>query len=125
MENNSASMYREDILELYKNPINFGKLKSKTHSATKNNPTCGDEIRIEMSIKDKRINEIKFSGVGCAISTAASSLLTQKVKNMSVDYVNNLNQEDVIKLLGIPVSPGRIKCATICLDTIKEAMKGK
>ena len=124
-KSNAESMYREEILELYKNPMNFGTLKNKTHTAKRSNPLCGDDIEVYLKIDDNKITQVKFNGSGCAISIAASSLLTEKIKDMSTGEINKLNQNDVTRLLGIPVSPGRIKCVLICLEAIKNAIKGE
>jgi len=122
-KHNAELMYREEILELYKNPMNFGILENNTHTAKRSNPLCGDDIEVYLKIDKNRVTQVKFNGSGCAISIAASSLLTEKIKNMSTDEINKLDQDDVTRLLGIPVSPGRIKCALICLEAIKNAIK--
>jgi len=124
-EEKSSTMYREHILDLYKNPLNFGKLENPTNSAKKNNPLCGDEIEIQLVIKDNIIKEVKFNGVGCAISSATTSLLTEKIKNKSLEEVKDLNKDDILNLIEIPISPGRIKCVLISLDVLKEAIKDK
>lgn len=120
MEN---TMYREEILELYKHPMNFGSLDTKTHSAHKHNPTCGDDVTVDLEINGDSVSDVKFYGSGCAICMASSSLLTETIKNKTKDEIMYLDIDDVVKLLGIPVSPGRVKCATLCLETIKQALQ--
>lgn len=116
-------LYTEMILDLYKNPKNKGELENHTHENSRNNPLCGDEISIQLIVEDDKIREVKFSGNGCAISQASASLVTDKIKDMPIEQVKNLNTEDVLELLHIPISPGRLKCAVLSLDTIKGAIE--
>ncbi|MAG02246.1 SUF system NifU family Fe-S cluster assembly protein [Candidatus Pacearchaeota archaeon] len=117
------NIYTEIILDLYKNPKNKGVLENPTHESGRNNPLCGDEIKIQLIIEENKIKDVKFLGQGCAISQASASLLTDKIKNMNVEEVKSLNKENVLDLLHIPISPGRLKCALLSLDTLKEALK--
>ena len=117
------NLYTEIILDLYKNPLNKGNIDNPTNQSSKNNPLCGDEIKIQLIIENNKIKNIKFHGQGCAISQASASLLTEKVKNMSVEEVKNLNKDDVLELLNIPISPARMKCALLVLDTLNGALE--
>jgi len=116
MEHN---MYREIILDLYKHPLNFGTLANHTHSAKKNNPSCGDAFEIQLIVIDEKIIDAKFTGSGCAISTAANALLTEKIKGMTLKQAQEITFTDMQKELGIPISVGRANCATLGLDIIK------
>jgi nitrogen fixation NifU-like protein len=116
-------MYTENILDLFKNPKNKGHLENPTHENSRNNPLCGDEITIQLVIEDNKIKEIKFSGQGCAISQASTSMITDKIKDMSIEQVKSLNKEDILEMLHIPISPGRLKCALLSLDTVKGALE--
>lgn len=118
-----SNLYTEIILDLYKNPINKGKIDSPTHEFFKNNPLCGDEIKIQLVINDNIIKEVKFQGVGCAISQASASLLTEKIKNMDIEKVKNLNKDDVLEMLHIPISQPRLRCALLPLDALRGALK--
>ncbi len=119
-------MYRENILENYKTPKNFEKLKNKPTNTGKGfNASCGDELQVELIIEKNKIKEISFSGKGCAISIASASLLSEKVKNMDVEKVKNMDKEDLLKLLEIPISPIRLKCALLSLETIHKAIQNK
>ena len=122
MEENS-SMYREEILDLYKNPLNKGILKNPTHRSKKINPLCGDELEMQLIIEKNKVKDVKFSGAGCAISIASASLLTESIKKKDMTYIKNLNQKDMMNLLGININPARMKCALISLETLKEAIK--
>ena len=119
----NSQMYREHILDLYKNPLNFGNLENPTHTHSKNNPLCGDEITIQLIIEKNIVKDIKFKGVGCAISIASTSLLTDKIKGMNVGDIKKITSEKTIKMLGIEISYVRMKCATLCLEAVKEALR--
>jgi nitrogen fixation NifU-like protein len=116
-------MYTENILDLFKNPKNKGTLENPTHENSRNNPLCGDEITIQLITKEDKIKEVKFSGQGCAISQASSSMLTDKIKEMSIQDVKSLNKDDILEMLHIPISPGRLKCALLSLDTLRGALE--
>ena len=117
------NIYKENILDLYRNPHNKGNLKNPTHEFSKNNPLCGDEIKIQIIIKKNKIVEVKFDGHGCAISQASASLLTDKIKNLSVDKIKKISEKNILTLLRIPVSHTRIKCALLPLDAIRGALE--
>ncbi len=118
----STSMYREHILDLYRNPSNFGKLENPTNYYKEFNPLCGDEVEIQLIIKNNVIENVKFIGKGCAISIASASLVTDKIKGKSIDDINKFSKDDVLKMLNIPISPGRIKCATLSLEALRKAI---
>ena len=121
-------LYRENILDHYKNPRNHGVLESPDAHAEGMNPLCGDETAIYVRFgKDgETIEDIKFSGRGCAISQAATSMLTEMVKGRKAGEVALLQREDVLGEVAIPLSPVRIKCAILGLTTLKLALhKGK
>lgn len=112
---------REDILDLWKNPLNYGNLKNPNKKIKVLNPFCGDEINLEIKEERGVIKEIAFTGQGCAISRAFTSLLTEKVKGEKIEDVKNMTKDDVLKLLDINISPSRIKCALLPLEAIKKA----
>ncbi len=118
-----ADMYREEILELYKSPSNFGELKDKSHEHTAHNTVCGDEITVQLLVKDGVIKDVKFSGSGCVISIVASSLLTNKIKGMKVSEVKKMTGEQVLGMLKTKLNPARIKCALLALEAVKGALK--
>ena len=118
-----SNLYTEIILDLYKNPVNKGKIDNPTHEFFKNNPLCGDEIKIQLVINDNIIKEVKFQGIGCAISQASASLLTDKIKNMDMEKVKNLNKDDVLEMLHIPISQPRLRCALLPLDALRGALE--
>jgi nitrogen fixation protein NifU and related proteins len=111
--------YREYILDHYKNPRNFGRLESPTLSHEEDNPLCGDVVGIDLQLKDGNIEEVRFHGRGCAISQASASLLTERLKGISLDEARKISKEDVFEDLGIDISPARIKCALLSLKVLK------
>ena len=118
----SSDIYRELILDYYRNPRNYGKLEPHDISARDSNPLCGDDVEIQIKVtEDKKIGTIKFTGKGCAISQASSSMLTELAKGKSLEWVvKSLSKDDVLKLLGTPeLGPARIKCALLPLKVIK------
>lgn len=119
----SLEIYKEHILDLYKNPHNKGNLNNPTHEFYKNNPLCGDEIKIQLIIHGNKITDIKFSGQGCAISQASASLLTDRIKNFTINQIKKFSSADLLNLLKIPISYTRIKCALLPLDAVKGALK--
>lgn len=116
-------MYQEQILDHYKNPRNFGKIENATVHHHEYNPLCGDEVGIFLVIKDKRVVDVRINGHGCAISQASASMLSEKVKGKSLEELKKLAKDDILEMLGIPLSPVRLKCALLSLDTFKNAIK--
>ncbi len=112
----------KQILELYKNPQNFGIIKNFTNQATES-ITCGDELTIQLDVKEGIVKDAKFQGSGCSISMISASLLTNKLKNMNVDDVRKLNKEDILKLIKIKLSPSRVNCAVLPLNAVKQSLK--
>lgn len=118
-------MYREVIVERYKNPAYRGKLDPADISFEDENPLCGDHIRIDLRIdKEGIVREAAFDGHGCAISQASSDLLLESVIGKSVEEIKKLNKEDVLDLLGIELGPVRLKCALLPLKIIKAGVYG-
>ena len=117
----SDNIYRDNILDLYENPLNYGELDPHDISHEEDNPLCGDVIRIDVVLDDdQRVKEIAWSGDGCAISMASASLMTEHVKGMTLEEVMALNGQNAVDLIGVKnLSMGRIKCATLALQTLK------
>ena len=118
------NLYREVILDHYKNPRNKGTLDPADYSYEDTNPLCGDEIRIDLRVADGRVAEVRFSGRGCAISQAAASILTEMVENQTLDDVKALTKDDLLEELGVPISPARMKCALLGLKALKAGIYG-
>ena len=118
-------MYREVILDHYKNPRNRGKLEPADISYEDDNPLCGDRIRIDIRLdENRRVKEVAFSGQGCAISQASASMLTEEIVGKLVDDLKQISKEDILELLGIELGPVRLKCALLSLKVLKAGVYG-
>jgi nitrogen fixation NifU-like protein len=122
----TADIYRELILDYYRSPRNFGRLESFDIDARDSNPLCGDEIEMQIRVGGtKNIDEIKFTGKGCAISQASASMLTELAKGKPLEWVKQMSKEDVFKLLGNPeLGPSRVKCALLGMKVLKTGVYG-
>lgn len=115
-------LYQEQILDLYKNPLNKGKVEHAQIIQHEFNPTCGDEITMYLRFEADILKEISFGGKGCAISQASASLLTDSVKNMTVADLENFSKEHLLELLGIELGPTRLKCALLSLQALSRGV---
>jgi nitrogen fixation NifU-like protein len=113
-------IYRQEILEHYKNPRNFGDLNGFKKKAMDRNASCGDRIEMGIEVKQGRVEKIKFAGEGCAIAMASASILTEMVKGETTEQVKKIGEKEMIKKLGINISLGRKKCATLGLVVLKK-----
>ena len=116
--------YREVILDHYKNPRGHGVIEDADAEAEGQNPLCGDEVSIYVAFDDdgETIDEVKFSGRGCAISQAATSMLTEMVQGRSATEIAALPKEELLEEIGIPLTPVRLKCAILGLGVLKVAL---
>ena len=122
------TLYREIILDHYKNPRGHGVIEDADTSAEGQNPLCGDEVSIYVSFEQGSdvIDEVKFSGRGCAISQAATSMLMEMVQGRRAGEVAAMTKDELLQEIGIPLTPVRLKCAILGLTTLKLALhKGK
>jgi nitrogen fixation NifU-like protein len=118
-------LYRELIIDRYKNPLMRGKLDPHDYSYEDDNPLCGDRIRIDVRVDDdNKIVEAAFSGEGCAISQASADLLIESIIGKSLDEVKTISKEDVLEMLGIELGPVRLKCALLSLKVLKAGIYG-
>jgi len=118
-----SSIYQDIILDHYRNPRHHGTLEHPTHRSHALNVSCGDKLQMDIIIKNDIILHVKFSGVGCAISQASATLLTETIAKKSVTEALALEPKDVLALLGVPLSPSRVKCALLSLETLKKTLK--
>lgn len=119
-------LYRELIIDRYKNPLFRGELDPHDISFEDDNPLCGDHIRIDLRVDGNgRVSEAAFKGHGCAISQASADLLLESIQGKSLDDVKGLTKEDVLELLGLEnLGPVRIKCALLSLKVLKAGVYG-
>lgn len=118
-------MYREMIIDHYKNPRRRGTLDPHDFSYEDDNPLCGDRIRIDVRMDaDNRIGEAAFEGVGCAISQASADMLLEAIMGKTLDEVKALGKEDILGILGIELGPVRLKCALLSLKVLKAGVYG-
>ena len=120
-----SSIYREQIIDLYERPLNYGELDPHDFTYEEDNPLCGDVIRIDVRLDDQnRIAEVKWSGDGCAISQASASLLTDEIMGMTLDEVKAFPKERLLELIGVSLSMARVKCALLSLKVLKAGAYG-
>lgn len=118
-------LYRENILEHYRNPSHKGSLQSVTHTHEEHNPVCGDQIRIDLFVNDNEVIEnAVFSGHGCAISQASASMLMEEIHGKPLAEAKALDKEDILDMLGIEIGPVRMKCALLSLKVFKACAYG-
>lgn len=118
-------LYREVIIEHYKNPSYRGKLDPHDISFADNNPLCGDHIQIDLRVgTDDTVTEALFDGHGCAISQASADLLMESIIGKPLDEVKKLNKESILEMLGIELGPVRLKCALLSLKVLKAGVYG-
>jgi nitrogen fixation NifU-like protein len=120
----SSDIYKDIILDYYRNPRNFGDLANADVRAKDSNPLCGDIIEMQLKINDGKIDDVRFKGKGCAISQASASMLTEVIKGRSLDDVKAMGKSNVLELMGIDPGPTRIKCALLGLKVVKLAVYG-
>ncbi len=118
------SIYREIILEHSKHPRNRGTLDPADFTYEDVNPMCGDEIRIDVRVRDDQISEIRFSGRGCAVSQASASILTEMAEGKTLAEVKGIGKDELLDEIGIPVSPARMNCALLGLKVLKAGVYG-
>ena len=117
------SLYREQLLEIYKNPSNRGSLPASSVKVTEKNMFCGDIITLEMQVEDGVIKDVAFDGDACMVAIASSSLLTEEIKGKTVEGAAKITKEDLLEMLGVELTTSRVKCATLILEALGSALK--
>jgi nitrogen fixation NifU-like protein len=118
-------LYRDFILDHYRNPRNAGTLADPDATFEDNNPLCGDKIRMDLRVEDGKVTDVKFAGRGCAISMASASLLTEQIKGMTIADIAKLGKDEVLANVGINISAARLKCALLGIKVLKQALAMK
>jgi nitrogen fixation NifU-like protein len=123
---NMDDFYREEILEHYTHPHNYGTLDDPDISHEEDNPLCGDRIRFDIQLDEdgQTVKDVRFSAVGCAISKASASMLTDLLVGQTLDEIKSMTKQDVIDELGIDLGPVRLKCALLPLKVVKVGAYG-
>ncbi|MFC1653987.1 iron-sulfur cluster assembly scaffold protein [Patescibacteria group bacterium] len=118
-------IYQEIIVDHYKNPRNFGDFNEANLTGRGANASCGDMLEMYLLEKDGKIEKISFKGIGCAMTTASASMLTEEIvsKKMSVDQVLEMDEDDLVEIMGIEVSPTRRKCVELPLRVLHDLLK--
>lgn len=114
------NLYREELMDLIKNPSHKGAISNSTFSHEGNNPMCGDELTMDVLIKDDEIQDIKYSGEACAICFASAEVLSDELIGKSLESITFQTKESLLDLLGITLTTSRVKCAMLPLETLKE-----
>lgn len=117
------NIYREQLMEHYKNPQNRGKMEDAQVETNQSNPLCGDVIDMQLKVEDGKIKDIMFDGSACAVSIAASSVLTDVVKGQSMEEAKKMTKEELIDLLGVELTTSRVKCASLPLEALHDLIK--
>jgi len=119
-----SDIYQEFIMEVYKNPLNFGKLEKADFKAVSLNPLCGDKIELYIRLENGKIKDVRYTGSGCAISQVSASLFTEFLKGKTPEEAKALKKEDILRLIKIDLSknPSRMKCALLSLEVLKKAI---
>jgi nitrogen fixation NifU-like protein len=117
-------LYREHILDHYRHPRNRGTLDQPDISYEDANPLCGDRIRMDLKVRDGRIDQVRFSGTGCSISQAAASMLCEAIEGKSLEEAKRISRDDMLEMLGIELGPVRLKCGLLALKTLKAGAYG-
>ncbi|MBI1795868.1 MAG: SUF system NifU family Fe-S cluster assembly protein [Candidatus Eisenbacteria bacterium] len=117
-------LYREHILDHYQHPRNRGTLERPYITYEDTNPLCGDRIRMDLNVRDGKIDAVRFSGTGCSISQAAASMLCEAIEGKTLDEAKKISRDDMLELLGIELGPVRLKCGLLALKTLKAGAYG-
>ncbi|MDF0727452.1 SUF system NifU family Fe-S cluster assembly protein [Cytobacillus sp. S13-E01] len=137
--NNLDTLYRQVIMDHYKNPRNRGVLENESLTIDMNNPTCGDRIQLSMKVEDGKVTEAKFDGEGCSISMSSASMMTQAIKGQTIEnaiklshifsemmlgkeYDDSIDLGDIEALQGVSKFPARIKCATLAWKAMEKGL---
>lgn len=119
-----SELYRQELLDHYRHPRNYGILEDPHTSSELLNPSCGDQILISLAVKDGRLSQVRFQGKGCVISQAAASMLTERILHQELSALEGLSKDDMLTLVAIPLGPTRLRCALLSLEALHQAIAG-
>ena len=118
-------IYREEFMEIYKTPMNKGKLEHPSVVEHGVNESCGDEMDLYLKIENGKVIDASFEATACSVAIVSSALLTEELKGKTLEEVEKFSKEDLLKLIGVNLTTSRVKCATLPLETIKKAIHNK
>lgn len=117
-------IYRQYILEHYREPRNHGHLEQPDIHVGDTNPLCGDRVEMDLNVRDGRVTEVRFNGRGCAISQATASMLTEKIEGATLEELRALRPQDIFDMLGVEIGPARQRCALLSLRVLHQGIEG-
>lgn len=117
-------LYKENILDHYKNPRNYGEIENPDISYFDTNPLCGDELQLQIKVKDGKAEDVKFKGKGCSISQASASMLTEMILGQDMEEIKKIGKKEILDAVGLQLGPSRIKCALLSLKVLKAGAYG-
>lgn len=117
-------LYKENILDHYKNPRNCGEIENPDISFFDTNPLCGDELQLQIKVKDGKADDVKFKGKGCSISQASASMLTEMILGKDMEEIKKIGKKEILDAVGLQLGPSRIKCALLSLKVLKAGAYG-
>jgi nitrogen fixation protein NifU and related proteins len=117
-------LYRDELMDIFKNPAHRGAMDDATHHSHGSNPSCGDEIKLQLKIDQGKIADVKFDGDACAVSVIASELLSEHVVGKTIHEALAITKEDLLEMIGINLTTSRVKCATLALNALHDALEG-
>ncbi len=118
----TSNLYREHILDHYGNPRNRGTLEDPDISHERDNPVCGDVVRLDIKLEDGKVSEARFTGEGCVISMASASMFTEEIQGKMIDDLATMDDADIFEMLGVDLGPSRANCAVLPLRVLQEAL---
>ncbi len=118
-----SNLYQEHIMDHYRHPRNRGALPKADVTIEESNPVCGDKLKLMYKLDGDRVSEMKFAGEGCAISLAAASMLAELSEGKTLTELRELKDEDMLKEIGVPLSPTRVKCGLLALSGLRKSLK--
>jgi nitrogen fixation NifU-like protein len=117
-------IYRQYILEHYREPRNAGRIEAPDITASDTNPLCGDRVELDLALEGERVREVRFRGRGCAISQASASMLTERIEGATLAELKEITADDVLEMLGVTIGPARQRCALLALRVLHEGIGG-
>lgn len=122
MAKEKESIYKKEIMEMWRNPKNFGVLENPTHEFVELNDLCGDDLNIQMIVKNGIVKDVKFVGTGCLVCVVSASELTEKIKGMKVEDIKKLTNEKAFEMIGLNFPKAKGLCAGLALKGIKDCL---